>query len=102
MPAPPEQGNNGEMPNFPGNNNGQIPGSNGAMPDMPGQEPGNNNNGQMPGNNNNNGTNPGGNNPNPAGEEGNNDDFEIFSSEGKIMNFNLMYLIIVSTFIFGL
>ena len=102
MPAPPEQGNNGTMPNFPGNNNGQIPGSNGAMPDMPGQEPGNNNNGQMPGNNNNNGTNPGGNNPNPAGEEGNNDDFEIFSSEGKIMNFNLMYLIIVSTFIFGL
>ena len=86
------------MPDMPGqepgnNNNGQIPGSNGAMQNFPGQEPGNNNN---------NGTNPGGNNPNPAGEEGNNDDFDIFSCEGKIMNFNLMYLIIVATFIFGL
>ena len=110
--------NNGSMPNMPGQepgNNGQMsgqePGNNGQIPS---QEPGNGNNGQTPGNGNNgqippnnNGTMPNppeqGNNPNQG--EGNNngdEDFEIFNNEGEFMKFNLMYLMIATTFIFGL
>ena len=101
--------NNGTMPNFPGNgNNGQFPGNNGSMPNFPGngnnQFPGNNGTMPMPpgGEQGNNGTAPGGISPD-QGEEGNNDDsFDIFYNEGKFMNFNLIYLIMVAIFIFGL
>ena len=101
-------GNNGSMPNFPGNGNNQFPGNNGTMPNFPdngnNQFPGNNGTMPMPpgGEQGNNGTAPGGISPD-QGEEGNNDDsFDIFYNEGKFMSFNLIYLIMVAIFIFGL